>query len=92
MDESRWVLLYGSERIRAVTPPTGLSSAALLKPRPAGSSICGPVGMWSTQMTLELRRRMETPSKGRDLSLYAMLFQEVTTNRSDPPNRTARGQ
>ncbi len=43
-------------------------------------------------MTLELRRRMETPSKGRDLSIYAMLFQELTANRSDPQNGTARGQ
>ncbi|KAL0150409.1 hypothetical protein M9458_054226, partial [Cirrhinus mrigala] len=49
---------------------------------------CCPVGAWSTRMTLELTRRMDAPSGGRDLSLYAMLFQEVTANRSDPPNGT----
>lgn len=27
---------------------------------------------------------METPSKGHDLSLYAMLFQELTANWFDP--------
>ncbi|RXN09366.1 hypothetical protein ROHU_031195 [Labeo rohita] len=89
MDESRWVLLYGSERIRAVTPPTGLSPADLLKApsrrlRHPWARPCCPVGTRSTRMTLELTRRMDAPNRGRDLSLYAMLFQEVTANRSDP--------
>lgn len=44
MDESRWEVLYGSERIRAVTSPTGLSWLYLLKQCPDGSSICGPCG------------------------------------------------
>lgn len=44
MDESRWEVLYWSERIRAVTSPTGLSRAELLKHCSEGSSICGPCG------------------------------------------------
>jgi len=43
----------------------------------------GPVGTGSTEVTLG-RRGMENPSKGHDLSLYAMLFQELTANWFDP--------